>query len=52
MQGRRKVARMLIVLAILFAVNWLPYHVLSLAVDFIENPHGTGVLEALPFTIW
>lgn len=52
MHSRRKVARMLIILAVLFGLCWMPYHLLSFYVNFMENPHGTGALEALPFTIW
>ena len=51
MAGRRRVARLLVILAILFAVCWMPYHLLSLFLSFEAAPHGTGALEVLPFTI-
>ncbi len=34
MSGRKRVARMLVIVAILFAVCWMPYHMLSLYLDF------------------
>ena len=34
--GRRKVARMLFVMALLFAVSWLPIHALSVGLDFVS----------------
>ena len=53
MTGRRKVARMLVVLAILFASCWMPYHLLTLYLGFSpQNPDGTVGLAALPFTLW
>ena len=33
--GRRRVARMLFVMAILFAISWLPYHIMSVLLDFL-----------------
>lgn len=37
MTGRRRVARMLMVLAVLFAVSWLPYHTVSLYLNFVSE---------------
>ena len=51
MSGRRRVARMLVVLAILFAICWMPYQLLSLYIDFVIPRVGEGPLETLPFTI-
>ncbi len=52
MSGRRRVARMLIVLALLFALCWTPYHALSLYIDFFpRTPQPHTALQALPFTI-
>jgi hypothetical protein len=34
MSGRKRVAKMLIALAVLFAVCWLPYYIVSLYLDF------------------
>ena len=50
MAGRRKVARMMLILAIVFAVCWLPCHILHLYLDF--SPASKTALEILPFTIW
>ena len=50
MSGRRKVARILIIVAVLFAVCWMPYHVLALYIDF-QNSTKEVSLNALPFTI-
>ena len=35
--GRRRVARMLFVMAILFAISWLPIHVISIVLDFLNE---------------
>jgi len=37
MAGRRRVARMLWVVAGLFAVSWLPYHTVSLYLNFVSD---------------
>src|SRR6218665_669219 len=37
MTGRRRVARMLMVLAVLFTVSWLPYHTVSLYLNFVNE---------------
>ena len=37
MAGRRRVARMLWVIAGLFAVSWLPYHTLSLYLNTVSD---------------
>ncbi|XP_021353917.1 gastrin/cholecystokinin type B receptor-like [Mizuhopecten yessoensis] len=50
MNGRKRVAKMLIALAILFAVCWLPYHIVSLYLDF-HRRHVQPFLTVLPFTI-
>ena len=62
MAGRRRIARMLVTVAILFAVCWMPYHLLSLYIDFEGTPHANDfeespydkrdiALDVLPFTI-
>ena len=38
---RRKIVRMLIMVAVMFAVSWLPYHVVTLYLDF--NPNGIKI---------
>ena len=51
MLSRRKVARILVVLAILFAICWMPCHLLSLYLDFVSTEEGMLGLTILPFTI-
>jgi len=46
MAGRRRVARMLWVVAGLFAVSWLPYHTVSLYLNFVSD-NDTVSLTAL-----
>ncbi|XP_071169342.1 QRFP-like peptide receptor [Mytilus edulis] len=50
MSGRKRVAKMLIALAVLFAVCWLPYYVVSLYLDFTTEGVKNFLL-VLPFTI-
>ncbi len=52
MCSRRKMARMLVILAIIFALCWMPVHILNLYLDFVVDPGNSKVLEALPFTLW
>ena len=47
--GRRRVAKMLLVLAILFALSWLPYYTIMLYTDF-NNTKGAS-LTALSFAL-
>ncbi len=54
--GRRRVARMLFVLAILFALSWLPYHVMSILMDFLDerqlNIHGRLLRHIHSYALW
>ena len=43
--NRRKIARMLVVLALIFTLTWLPKHVIGLTLDFMSN--GVGHTKAL-----
>ena len=56
LNGRRRVARMLFVLAILFALSWLPYHVMSILMDFLSkenlNEHGRLLRYVHSFALW
>ena len=47
--GRRRVAKMLLVLAILFALSWLPYYTIMLYTDF--NNTKDASLTALSFAL-
>jgi len=46
MASRRRVARMLWVVAGLFAVSWLPYHTVSLYLNFVSD-NDTVALSVL-----
>lgn len=48
MKGRKRVAKMLIALAVLFAICWLPYHCVTLYMDF--HPWDR-LLKVLTYTI-
>ncbi len=54
--SRRRVARMLFVLAILFAVSWLPYHVMSILMDFMPekylNQYGQMLGNVHSYALW
>ena len=49
MAGRRRVAKMLLVLAILFALSWLPYYTIMLYTDF--NNTKDASLTGLSFAL-
>ena len=51
MRGRKHVAKMLMALALVFAVCWLPYYIVSLYLDFQEESKIKDFLVILPFTI-
>ena len=38
--SRRRVARMLLLLALLFAGSWMPYHIVTLYMDFTPSAHS------------
>ncbi|XP_047002140.1 gastrin/cholecystokinin type B receptor-like [Schistocerca americana] len=48
---RRRVARILLLLAVLFALCWLPYNALSLATDMLGGQAGAPLRTALRFTL-
>ncbi|XP_034256149.1 QRFP-like peptide receptor [Thrips palmi] len=48
---RRRVARILLVLAVLFAMCWLPYNVTMLAMDLLGLETQQWLLTLLPFTL-
>ena len=50
--GRRRVARMLLALAGLFACSWLPYHIVSLYLDFQDEKESKSQsIAALSFAL-
>ncbi|XP_052121994.1 orexin/Hypocretin receptor type 1-like isoform X2 [Frankliniella occidentalis] len=49
---RRRVARILLVLAILFAMCWLPYNVIMLVLDLLDSSDNVQwLIDMLPFTL-
>ncbi|KAK3089028.1 hypothetical protein FSP39_000252 [Pinctada imbricata] len=52
MNSRKRVARMLVALAIVFAVCWLPFYVVTLYIDFnFHKKNLNPFVQALPFAI-
>ena len=51
MAGRRRVARMLLILAILFAVSWMPYHAVNLYMNFSSKREASNSLMTLSFAL-
>lgn len=51
MAGRRRVARMLLILAILFAVSWMPYHAINLYTDFSSKREAGNSLMPFSFAL-
>ncbi len=49
--GRRRVAKMLLVLAILFAASWMPYYIIMLYTDFKKDKGQEASLTALSFAL-
>ncbi len=47
--SRKRAARMLIILVIVFMICWLPYNITSLSVDIGEESEP---VRLLPFTLW
>ncbi|KAK2154908.1 hypothetical protein LSH36_254g03005 [Paralvinella palmiformis] len=56
LSGRRKVARMLFVMALLFALSWLPMHIFSIVLDLLPpetlNEHGIVLRHVHSFFLW
>jgi hypothetical protein len=54
--GRRKVARMLFVMALLFALSWLPMHIFAIVLDFLPAEtlmeHGILLRHMHSFFLW
>ncbi len=51
MAGRKRVARMLLILAALFALSWMPYHIIILYMDFVRVKSSDEALVALYFAL-
>lgn len=45
LKSRRRLARMLVAIAILFAISWMPYQVVSLYVDFRRDSKAANFLK-------
>ena len=56
LSGRRRVAKMLFVMAILFAVSWLPVHVMGIVLDFLKDDQFVGngrmLRVVFSYTLW
>ncbi|CAB3372966.1 Hypothetical predicted protein [Cloeon dipterum] len=51
-RDRKRVAKILLLLAILFALCWLPYNILNLLLDLDESrPNAEQIFAMLPFTL-
>ena len=51
MEGRRRVARMLLMLAALFAISWLPYHSTVIYMNFSGSGNGDSSMTVLSFAL-
>ena len=51
MAGRKRVARMLLTLAAMFALSWMPYHLVILYMDFVQRTFQDSSLVALSFAL-
>ena len=51
MAGRRRVAKMLLILAAIFALSWMPYHIIILYMDFIQSEYMDKTLVILYFSL-
>ncbi|CAL1541997.1 unnamed protein product, partial [Lymnaea stagnalis] len=48
--ARRRLALMMIIVSVLFATSWLPYHIINICIDFEMNTSGQLILT-YPFAI-
>ena len=51
-QRQKRIVRMLVIVVALFAVCWLPYHILFLYMDFVQPDMTYGILSAIMSTQW
>ncbi len=56
LSGRRKVAKMLFVMALLFALSWFPIHIYGILLDFLSEEtlrhHGQNLRYVHSFFLW
>jgi neuropeptide FF receptor 2 len=51
--GRKRIAKMLIGLAVLFTVCWLPYHIVTIYLDYdVDSQHSKNFRVILPYSIF
>ena len=51
--GRRKVAKMLFVMALLFVISFLPLHSMTIVLDFLQLKNSDGaLLHVYGYTLW
>ena len=54
--GRRRVAKMLFVMALLFAVSWLPMHIMSIMLDYLPEEYykdrGLVLRQVYSYLVW
>lgn len=51
-QRQKRIVRMLVIVVALFAVCWLPYHILFLYMDFVQPDMTYCILSAIMSTQW
>lgn len=51
-QRQKRIVRMLVIVVVLFAVCWLPYHILFLYIDFGQPEMTYSILSAIMSTQW
>lgn len=51
--SRRKLARMMIVISLLFAFSWMPYFIVNVTMDFLSNEkeHRSNLFAVYPFAL-
>ena len=50
-RGRRRVVKMLMLLVVMFALLWLPYHVVNIYLDFNRGSKGAGSLALVVYPL-
>ena len=51
-QRQKRIVRMLVIVVVLFAVCWLPYHILFLYMDFGQPEMTYSIVSAILSTQW